>query len=103
MRNAPVKASYLKSKQTQIREQKKEKRNVSATYPEQPLSPFCLTDQLRATTAPAFWKQIQFNRGGWQLDPNYLRGAGHDPFYRFTHLVAAFIQQHIREGSVDAL
>ncbi len=31
--NAPVKPSYLKSEQAQISEQKKDKRNVSATYP----------------------------------------------------------------------
>ena len=44
--NARVKASYLKSEQAQIRKQEKDKRNVSATYPHEPLSPSCLPDQL---------------------------------------------------------
>jgi hypothetical protein len=44
--NALVKPSYLKSEQAQISEQKKDKRNVSATYPQEALSPFCLPDRL---------------------------------------------------------
>src|SRR4029453_5706849 len=44
--NARVNPSHLKSEQPQIREQKKEKRNVSATYPHEPLLPFCLPDYL---------------------------------------------------------
>src|SRR5262249_20883654 len=101
--NPSVKDSYLKTEQAQIRNQKNEKRDVSATYPHQSHSPFCLPEQLRATATPALWQQVQFNCGGWQLNPNYLSRARHDPFHGFTHLVAAFIQQHIREGSVDAL
>jgi hypothetical protein len=46
MCNARVKASYLKSEQAQIRKQEKDKCNVSATYPHEPLSPSCLPDQL---------------------------------------------------------
>ena len=46
MRNAPVKTSYLKSQQSEISEQEKDNRNVSATYPDKPFSPFYLPDQL---------------------------------------------------------
>ena len=58
VRNTPVKASYLKSRQPEIRKQENEKRSISATYPEESPSPFRLPDRLRTATSPAFWQEI---------------------------------------------
>src|SRR6266700_1900836 len=46
MCNARVKPPYLKSEQAQVRKQEKQKRKVSATDPDEPLSPFCLPNRL---------------------------------------------------------
>src|SRR5206468_6590919 len=82
VRNTPLKPPYLKPQQAQVRQQEKEKRAVSATYPEEPFSPFCLPYQLQTAASPAFWQKVQFNRRGWQLDTDYLGRAGENSLHR---------------------
>src|SRR5437016_10226217 len=60
VRNASVKPSYLKAHESQIGKQEDDSSNVSATYPENPFSPFYLPHQLQTAAAPAFRQKIQF-------------------------------------------